>query len=69
MNGFSATCKQTNGFAPDYITAEQTTPNRNRYRLNRVLMLLNFYFLQHYTKALGARAVAYLNIDIAVQGN
>ena len=26
-------------FAPDYLTAEQTTPNRNRYRLNRVLVL------------------------------
>ena len=37
MNGFSAMCKQTSGFAPDYLTAEQTTSNRNWYRLNRVL--------------------------------
>ena len=37
VNSFSALSKQTSGFAPDYLTAEQTTPNRNRYRLNRVL--------------------------------
>ena len=38
VNGFSTTCKQTSGFARDYLTAEQTTSNRNRYRLNRVLV-------------------------------
>ena len=31
-------CKQTSGFALDYLTVEQTTPNRNRYRLNRVFI-------------------------------
>ena len=25
VNGFSAKCKQTSGFAPAYLTAEQTT--------------------------------------------
>ena len=38
VNGFSATCKQTSGFAPDYLSVEQTTLNRNRYRLYRVLV-------------------------------
>ena len=36
VNGFSAPCKQLSGFAPDYLTVEQTTPNQNQYRLNRV---------------------------------
>ena len=37
VNGFSALSKQTSGLAPDYLTAEQTTPNQNWYHLNRVL--------------------------------
>ena len=39
MNGFSATRKETSGFAPYYLPAEQISPNRNRYCVNRVYYL------------------------------
>ena len=44
----SATCKQTSGFVPDYLTAEQTTQIRNRYCLNSVLIkkLMSWYKIE-----------------------